>query len=226
MGQAGVELPSDESRRTIHVADRPESAPGRATRVTEKPAQDSRSVAAILAVAAVLLVAGLLLLFGLALLRRQGSVSGGFGINAVGTAADLKARPAPDFLMESFGGDPIRLSELRGRIVVVNFWASWCPPCREEARILAAAADAYADRGVIFLGVNVWDADADARAFLARYDVRYPNAPDGGGRITIDYGVTGLPETFLITKEGTLAKKWIGPFTPIQLAQFIEEALP
>jgi len=71
----------------------------------------------------------------------------------------------------------------------------------------------------------VWDSDAEARAFLERYDVRYLNAPDSGGSITIEYGVTGLPETFLITKEGTLVRKWIGPFPEIQLERFIEEAL-
>lgn len=189
-----------------------------------EPGQDSRFPSAIVGAVLALLVAALLVVFGLALLRRQ-APGGGFGINAVGQAADLKARPAPDFLVDSFTDEPVRLAELRGRTIVLNFWASWCPPCRAEARTLAAAAEAYADRGVNLLGINVWDSDAEARAFLERYDVRYLNGPDNGGRITIEYGVTGLPETFLITKEGTLIRKWIGPFTEIQLARFIEEAL-
>lgn len=179
---------------------------------------------AVLGAVVVLLLAALLGVFGLAVARRQ-APSGGFGINAVGKAAKLKGRPAPDFAVDSFGGGQMRLSELRGRIVVLNFWASWCPPCREEARTLAAAAEAYADRGVTFLGINVWDSDADARAFLERYRVRYPNGPDRGGKITIEYGVTGLPETFLITRDGTLAKKWIGPLAQSQLEQLIEGAL-
>jgi cytochrome c biogenesis protein CcmG/thiol:disulfide interchange protein DsbE len=191
---------------------------------TAEPGPHSRVASTLVGAALVLLVAALLVVFGLALLRREAS-SGGFGINAVGKTAALKARPAPDFAVKSFVGAQVRLSELRGRTVVLNFWASWCPPCREEARLLAATAETYADRGVTFLGINVWDSDADARAFLERYDVRYPNAPDSGGRITIEYGVAGLPETFLITKEGTLVNKWIGPFTPMQLERFIEEAL-
>ena len=178
----------------------------------------------ILGTIVVLLLAALLAIFGLALLRRQ-EPGGGFGINAVGKAAELKARPAPDFLVDSFTGEPVRLAELRGRTIVLNFWASWCPPCRAEARTLAAAAEAYAARGVTFLGMNVWDSDADARAFLERYDVRYPNGADRNGRITVEYGVTGLPETFLITRDGTLVKKWIGPLSQVQLERFVEEAL-
>lgn len=224
VGQTGVDLPSGQSESAVRVADSSDSTPGRVNQATAEQGHESRLPSAIVGVVAVLLVAGLLVLFGFALLRRQ-APGGGFGINAVGKAAALKARPAPDFEVDSFGGGQMRLSELRGRTVVLNFWASWCPPCREEARTLAAAAEAYAGRGVTFLGINVWDSDADARAFLERYDVRYPNGPDGQGKIAVEYGLTGLPETFLITREGLLAKKWIGPFTPLQLEQFIEEAL-
>jgi cytochrome c biogenesis protein CcmG/thiol:disulfide interchange protein DsbE len=163
----------------------------------------------------------LLAAFGLALLRRE-APSGGFGINAVGQTVALRPRPAPDFELRTFPVGRVRLSELRGRTVLLNFWASWCPPCREEARTLATAAEAYAARGVTFVGINVWDSEADARAFLERYDIRYPNGPDRDGRITIEYGVTGLPESFLVTMDGTLVKKWIGPFTPTHLDRFIE----
>ena len=223
MGQTGVEPPSGQSRGAVQVSERPDAAPGGITEAAAEPAH-SRFPSVIFGSSIVLLLAALLVLFGLALLRRQ-EPGGGFGINAVGKAAEMKARPAPDFLVDSFTGEPVRLGELRGRTIVLNFWASWCPPCRAEARTLAAAAKAYADRGVTFIGINVWDSDAEARAFLERYDLRYLNAPDSGGSITIEYGVTGLPETFLITKEGTLVRKWIGPFTEIQLERFIEEAL-
>ncbi len=194
------------------------------TGATAQPAHHSRFASAIVGAVLVLLIAALLVVFGLALLRRQ-APGGGFGINAVGKAAEMKARPAPDFLVDSFTGAPVRISELRGQTIVLNFWASWCPPCRAEARTLAAAAEAYADRGVTFIGINVWDSDAEARAFVERFDVRYPNGPDNGGRITVEYGVTGLPETFLITREGTLVKKWIGPLSQTQLEEFVEEAL-
>lgn len=169
----------------------------------------------------VLLLAALLGVFGLALLRRQAPDGGGFGINALGRAAELKVRQAPDFTVDSLDGGQIRLSELEGQTVVLNFWASWCPPCREEARTLAVAAEAYADRGVVFLGINVWDSDADARAFLERYGVPYPNGADTGGKVTVEYGVTGLPETYLISGDGTLTRKWIGPLSQVQLDGFL-----
>jgi cytochrome c biogenesis protein CcmG/thiol:disulfide interchange protein DsbE len=174
----------------------------------------------------VLGVVGLLAIFGLAVLRRQGGASfAGFGINAAGRAADLKARQAPDFEIESFTVGTIRLYDLRGRVVLLNFWASWCAPCREEARTLATAAEAYAGRGVTFVGINEWDSDNDARAFLERYDVRYPNGPDRGGRVAIEYGLTGIPETFVVNRAGMLGKRWVGPFTPAQLERFVEELL-
>jgi len=219
-----VEPPSGQSRGAVHVSVRPDSASGRVTETTAEPAQHSRFASVIIGAVLVLLLAALMALFGLAMLRRE-APGGAFGINAVGRAAELRPRPAPDFLVDSFGGGQVRLAELRGRTVVLNFWASWCPPCRAEARTLAAAAEAYAARGVTFLGMNVWDSDADARAFLERYDVRYPNGADRNGRITVEYGVTGLPETFLITRDGTLVKKWIGPLSPSQIERFVEEAL-
>jgi cytochrome c biogenesis protein CcmG/thiol:disulfide interchange protein DsbE len=220
----GVEPPSGQPHGPVHVSDRPDPTLPPAGEPAAEPEQGSRLPALILGSIFVLLLAALLVVFGLAMARRQ-APGGGFGINAVGRAADLRPRPAPDFLVDSFGGGPVHLSEFRGRIVLLNFWASWCPPCREEARTLAAAAEAYTPRGVTFLGINVWDSDADARAFVERYDVRYPNGPDRDGRITVEYAVTGLPETFLITREGTLVRKWIGPLSQTQLDAFVEEAL-
>ncbi len=215
-----MELPSGPATDTTPGTGEPEPA----AEVNDEPARQSRSVG-VIGVLLILFVVALVGLFGVALVRRQEPSSGGFGINALGKAAELRPRPAPDFEVDSFSGGRIRMAELRGQTVVLNFWASWCLPCREEAPILAKAAETYAVRGVTFLGINVWDSDADARAFLDRYDVRYQNAPDSEGKITINYGVTGLPETFLITREGTLLKKWAGPLTSSQLQQFIEEAL-
>ncbi|MGH2370769.1 MAG: TlpA disulfide reductase family protein, partial [Chloroflexota bacterium] len=106
-----------------------------------------------------------------------------------------------------------RLADRRGRPVLVNFWASWCPPCREEAPRLERLWREYRERGVAVVGIDVWDTERDARRFLREAGVTYPNGPDPGGRIAMDFGVAGVPETVLIDGDGQIARKWIGPFT-------------
>jgi len=175
---------------------------------------------------AVLAVVGLLALLGYGMLRRQGGGFAGFSVNTVGKVAEVKVRPAPDFALQFFGGQSFRLSEQRGRGVVVNYWASWCPPCREEARTLEATWRTYRDRGILLIGVDVWDSETDARAFLREFGVTYPNGPDPTGGILIEYGVTGIPETYFIDRDGQLLRRWVGPLTERQIAAFIEELLP
>jgi len=177
-------------------------------------------LAAVITAAALALLA----LLGYGLLRQQGGSLAGVAVNAVGRAAPLRVRPAPDFTLPLFDGGTFRLSEQRGRVVVVNYWASWCPPCREEAAALEATWRAYRDRGVLLVGVNVWDAEPDARAFLRTFRVSYPNGPDDGS-ITIEYGLTGNPETYFVNRNGQLARRWIGPLTESQIAAFVEELL-
>src|SRR5262249_49931851 len=149
-----------------------------------------------------LVVLGLLALLGYGLLRHQGGSFAGIAVNAVGQAAPLRVRPAPDFALPLFDGGSFRLSEQRGRVVLINYWASWCPPCRDEAPTLEAAWRAYRDRGVVLVGLDVWDSETDARAFLKEFGVTYPNGPDASGEILIDYGVTGVPETYFVDRSG------------------------
>ncbi len=170
-------------------------------------------------VAAALL--GLLGLLGYGLLRQQ--AVGGIAVNATGQIGRVRPGPAPDFQLQLYDGPAFRLADRRGQVVVVNFWASWCPPCREEAPALERGWRASRDRGVAFIGVDIWDTETDARAFLRQYGITYPNGPDPEGT-AIDYGVTGLPETFFIRPNGTIVRHWIGPLTAAQLAAFVEEA--
>lgn len=214
------ERPDAEARSEVTE----EAGAGRAVAVERVERNRARSQTVLAAVAIALLL-GLLVMMGAALLRQQPAAFAGFGINAVGRAAEIEPRPAPGFVLDLYNVGSVRLSDLRGRVVLINFWASWCPPCREEARRLAAAAEAYAGRGVTFIGVNEWDTEENARAFLQQFDVRYPNGPDPTGRIAIDYGVTGLPETYVVTREGMLVRRWVGPFSQPELEQFIDEAL-
>lgn len=180
----------------------------------------------VIALIALALV-GLLALLGITMARRQGQSGpfAGFGVNTVGKAAQVLVRPAPDFTLQLFDGTTFRLSEQRGRVVVVNYWASWCPPCRQEAPALEAAWKAWRERGVLFVGLNVWDTEGNAQAFLRDFGISYPNGPDRGGRILIEYGVTGIPETFFIDREGILFRRWIGPLNERQMQALIEELL-
>lgn len=134
-------------------------------------------------------------------------------------------RPAEDLTLPLFNGGNIILSSLRGKPVVINFWASWCPPCREEAPILEAVWRRYKDKDVIFIGVNIQDAEADARAYIKEFDITYPNGPDIRGKITIDYGVSGIPVTFFVNREGLIISRWVGAISERVLVSRIEELL-
>lgn len=134
-------------------------------------------------------------------------------------------RPAPDFLLQSFDDGEIVLSRQRGKVVVINFWSSTCPPCRAEAGELESAWRAYQDRGVLFIGANIEDSREPAQRFLREFDVTYPNGPDEDGHITIDYGVVGIPVTFLVDGDGVVARRWVGAIDHSQLAAWIDELL-
>ncbi len=123
-------------------------------------------------------------------------------------------RPAAQFALKTFDGSPISLPALRGKVVVVNFWASWCyPACYEEAPALERGWRAYKDRGLVVVGINIQDKEEPAKKFLARFGHTFPNAPDPAGRVSVDYGVYGVPETFFIDRDGRVRYKHVGALT-------------
>jgi cytochrome c biogenesis protein CcmG/thiol:disulfide interchange protein DsbE len=137
----------------------------------------------------------------------------------------LIGRQASPFILRNFDGGTIKLEDLRGKVVFLNFWASWCPPCRAEARTLEAVWQRYKDRGVVFLGVNIQDKEEAARAFLKEFGITYLNGWDPTNKVAIDYGVWGIPETFYIDREGRITFKQVGALGFGTVAAKLDEAL-
>lgn len=132
---------------------------------------------------------------------------------------------APDFTLTGFDGRTVTLSDLRGQVVVVNFWASWCLPCREEAAYLEQTWRKYEGQGVVFIGVDWVDTESEARAYIDEFDITYLNGPDLGTRIADAYRIQGVPETFFIDKSGQLRGVHIGPLKAPQLDEKIDALL-
>ena len=150
----------------------------------------------------------------------------GFRTDPRDIPSPLVGKPASSFKLTAFDGKPVALESLRGQVVVVNFWASWCyPACYEEAPSLERAFKAYKDRGVAMVGVNFQDTDEPARRFLTQFGHTFPNAPDPAGRVSVDYGVYGVPETYFIDKKGRVRFKQVGPVSDEMLKQQIERLL-
>ena len=138
----------------------------------------------------------------------------------------LVGRPAPGFDLELLRGGRLSLGELRGSPVLLNFWASWCIPCREEAPLLTAAAADYRADGLRVIGVVYQDSAESAQDFMRRYGQTYAGVMDPGGGTAIDYGVFGIPETFFIDAAGIVRSRQIGAVTADDLRRQIEGILP
>jgi len=135
----------------------------------------------------------------------------------------LPGRAAPDFTLPMLDtSDSLHLNEMRGNVVLVNFWASWCIPCRQEHPILIDAARQYMNKGVRFVGITYNDAPDDSRRWLAELGQAYPSLVDQGARTAIDYGITGVPETFILDKNGVVAFKKFGPITAEEITQKLD----
>ena len=159
-------------------------------------------------------------------------VGGVVGLLAYGFTRDeryirspLIAKQAASFTLTLFDGKVIRLEDLRGKVIFLNFWASWCVPCRAEAKTLEVAWQKYRDRGVVFLGVNIQDKEEDARAFMKEFGITYLNGRDASGKIAVDYGVWGIPESFFIDGQGRITYKHVGEIGPPTISAKLDEAV-
>ena len=150
----------------------------------------------------------------------------GFWTNPREIPSPLIGKPAAKFTLTSFAGDPMSLERYRGRVVMLNFWASWCrPACYEEAPVIERTWQAYRDKGVIVLGVDVQDQDEAARKFIEQFQHSFPNSPDPGGHVAVDYGVYGVPETFFIDRQGRVRFKQVGELTDAIARERLETLL-
>lgn len=150
----------------------------------------------------------------------------GFGRDPRALPSMMEGKPAPVFALQTMDGDQeIALADLRGQPVVVNFYASWCVPCAQEHPWLVKASKVYQPRGVTFLGVIYNDEVPKAKGFLRRYGEAYPSLVDPNSRMAIDYGVAGVPETFIIDGQGNIVKKFTGPVSPAEFEATLEALL-
>jgi len=143
-------------------------------------------------------------------------------------ASPLQGRGAPDFQLPGLDGgrhSAVRLSSLRGQVVVVNFWASWCTECHTEQTALNQTWQRFRNSGVVLVGVNFQDAAGDARAYAARAGASYPLVVDRDSRTALAYGLRGIPETFVVDRHGALVHRLIGPVTAARLAGLVTPLL-
>ncbi len=137
----------------------------------------------------------------------------------------LSGQPAPTFALELLDGSDVTLSELRGHVVVVNFWGTWCSTCEEQLPLLQTVWSEYREREVVFIGISFRSEEDQVRETAARFGLTYPLGLDQEGRFSADYGITGVPETFVVDAEGRVAYVHVGPVSAGRLRRELERLL-
>jgi thiol-disulfide isomerase/thioredoxin len=129
------------------------------------------------------------------------------------TAAPQEGQPAPDFTLRTLDGGEIRLGDLRGKIVVLNFWATWCGPCREEMPLLEQAMSERGPDGLVIVAINVQESEAQVRPFVQRLNLTYPIGMDRNGCLARRYRVRSYPTTYFISRDGAIEGRRVGAYT-------------
>jgi cytochrome c biogenesis protein CcmG/thiol:disulfide interchange protein DsbE len=149
----------------------------------------------------------------------------GLGRDPTAAASPLVGRAAPDFTLGGIDGPAVTMSKLRGQVVVLNFWASWCAECHEEQDALDQTWQRYRDAGVVLLGVDFQDTTNAARDYLHQSGLTYPVVEDRDSRTALAYGIRGIPETFLVDRSGRIVDRIIGRVDAARLAGALEPLL-
>jgi cytochrome c biogenesis protein CcmG/thiol:disulfide interchange protein DsbE len=153
-------------------------------------------------------------------------MAAGFGKDPHAVPFKLRGKPAPDFELTELGsGRKVHLSELKGKPVVLNFWASWCGPCEAEDPVLAWGAQRFGN-DVQFLGVVFEDTEENANRFLAQHGRHFPQLFDPRSRVSVDYGASGVPETYFIDSRGIIVDKHLGGIDPDSLVENLRRVVP
>lgn len=132
---------------------------------------------------------------------------------------------APSFSIPLYGGGSsnFTLSEHMGSPVLINFWGSWCAPCRAEFGLIQEVSEEYKSQGLVVFGVNVNDTQDNAERFLRDEKITFPTGPDNDGRVTVDYEVTAMPTTFFLSRDGSIFQKWTGQISDDKLRAIVKE---
>ena len=154
---------------------------------------------------------------------QSGGGTGRPGVNDTLGEVAVTTDKNTDFLVSTLDGRELRLSDLRGSIVMIDFWSSWCPPCRAEAPVLVEAYERWSKLGVEFVGISIWDTESEVQDFLTRNGITYPNAIDDQGELAVEFGVKGIPEKFFVNAEGEIVRKVNGPNTSQSLDEVLTE---
>lgn len=149
----------------------------------------------------------------------------GFGKDPHAVPDAMTGQAAPAFSTQTLDDEPLSLEDLKGRPIVLNFWSTWCVPCKVEHPVLQAGAATYGPQGVVFLGVLYGDEPNKASAFLKKNGSAFPTLVDPEGAMAVDYGVAGVPETFFIDAEGQIVLKVSGPVSHAVLVETVEGLL-
>jgi cytochrome c biogenesis protein CcmG/thiol:disulfide interchange protein DsbE len=150
----------------------------------------------------------------------------GFRVSPRDIRSPLLERTAPAFALTTLDGAPVSPASYRGKVIVVNFWASWChPACYDEAPVLERNWRAYRERGVVVVGVAIQDTREASTKFVRDLGLTFPNAPDPTGKVSVDYGVYGVPETFFVDRQGRIRVKHVGAVTDDVFRQAVDRLL-
>lgn len=166
----------------------------------------------------------LLTLLSWAVIKSDGN-PGGVKINSDLGEIAVVSEMAPPLVLDLIDGGVVKLDDLKGKVIMVDFWSSWCPPCLEEAPILSSVYTDYAGKDVEFIGIAIWDQPNPVISHINEFQIKFPVGLDREGKIAINYGLRGIPEKYFIDQKGNLARKFSGQISSDKLKEIIDGML-